>query len=361
MSIKVEEVSIDNCRVDPEFNTRTHGLGDLTGLIESIKSGGIEQPLSGKVSDSGMVDIFVGFRRFAAAQEAGLSKIPIKLYPRRKVTLKQMLLKNVIENVHRENLNPVDEALAFQRMQTDHKMSTDEICGELGLKKSYIQNRFRLLKLEEIVRDAVHRGRISITSALDIDRLPKDKQKRFVDIAEDMGGQKLTDLIDKELNKIQKKIDTKDGPEDTSPESPVDPNDVAECVRSSKRYVSHLTDALKYSSEESEGIKGVNLRVLELDDLKAVTKFYGDLCDIVEPEIEFNEKAQKEIISTVEGQLNVELDLEAPVVRQSLIRSVSERAQEIARVQAGEGKRPRVTYQIAKEAIDEFYDPIESE
>lgn len=354
MAVEFKVVPIENCIATPDFNTRTKGLGDLTELIESIKSLGIKEPLLGKAKDEDSVEIYAGFRRLAAAKEAGLTEVPVMVHKKKDLTVKQMLLCNVTENVQREDLNPVDEALAYARLQQDHQMSTDEIAASLGIKSIRIQQRFRLLKLSDVVKEAVHEGRISISAALEIDRLPKEKHGKFVDIAMELSGIKLISMINKELDKAQKKLEA--GGKEIAPEKEEpDPNSITELVRASKKSISTICIGLGWDGEEVDKIKDVDLRIHTPEHLVILTKFFENISEFVTEDVEINEKAQEEIQSVVDGMKH-QLNLEHPIVRDSLMRAIGTYAISLAKEKvADSGKRPKVTYAIGKKAIEAFY------
>ena len=359
MATELQQIPIEQCIADDEFNTRQRGPGDLTDLTASIQAIGIKEPLLGKNKENsnGEVEIYAGFRRLAAAKEAGLTTVPVVVVSRRDVTRKQMLLINISENVQRADLNPVDEAMALQRLQVDHSMSTDELCAQLGIKKSRAENRFRLLKLKDVVRDSVHDGRVSIAAALEIDRLPVDKQGRFVELAEEFSGAKLRGMIDKELDKLQKKIVGTDV--EPKEKTEVNPADVAENAKHIKKAMKVLCEGLGYDEALTSAVKDVDFKCLDTEDAMTLAKFCDDLADTVEEDVEVNDKAQGEIVALVEtggDKANKMYDTESPVFRAAMIKAVGERAQELAREKAEtSGKRARVTYAIAREAIEEFF------
>lgn len=356
MPKELQDVEISRCVITEDFNTREKGLGDLEGLVISVKKQGVLEPLLGKQLENKdkSVEVYAGFRRLEAAKIAGLKTVPIIVLPRRRVSRKQMLLANVTENVRRRNLNPVDEAIAYQRMQRDHGMSKEDICAELGLKKELLEKRFSLLKLTPTVRDALHEDRITMVAALDIDRLPADKQDKYVTVAEELRGKKLTKMIDAALEKIKKQTEM------TDPTPPKDPADVSEHVKRIRKCSAVVCTGLGYEKEQIEMVKGVNFRPLDPDDLKVVAQLFEHCADHVEDDIPMNDKAAETVVEYVEGTpKNVRLNIESPVVRQALIHAISDAATTMARDRGAEkGKRARVTHALVKAAIDEFYTPI---
>jgi len=356
---ELREVPIGSCTTVPEFNARQQ-LGDLTELIESIKAMGVQEPLRGKIKDDGeTVEIYVGFRRLAAAEAAELTKVPVVCVSRRSVTGKQMFLANVTENIQREDLNAVDEAMAYAKMQKDHSMSVEDICAQLGVKKFRVQHRFRLLKLEGVVRNAVQSNRIPVSAAIDIDRLPKEKQSKFVEVAAEFSGAKLTQMIDKELEKLQTKIP---GTEAVVTVKESESNDLVELLKAIKICTSFLAGKAGWDEDRVSKIKEVNYQVMEVGHLRSLARLFGDLCEVLPEEVVINDKAEAEIASVVaDGREGWGLDLDSSMVCDALTKAIRERASELAQGKAGEGKKAKVTYAIAEEALGEFFTNVEEE
>lgn len=349
---EIQDVEIENCIVDTEFNTRRE-LGDLTDLTASIKEHGVQDAISGKQNDNGTVFIFKGFRRLAAAAAAGLTKIPVKVFARRAVTQVQMVILNLVENVQREDLNPMDEAEGYQRLQKVYSLSTDEIATKIGIKKAVLQQRFRLLKLTDVVRDAVRENRINVTAAFEIDRLPKDKQGKYVSVAEELSGTKLKGLVDKELKKLDGQQETPGGDKEKDKDSAR----VTELVRTIRKAGSIMCTGLGYPDEDAARVKDVNWRNLEADDVQAVAKLFDDCADQVEDDIDVNEKATAAITEMVESTpVGRYLAVDEAIVRQVIIHAVIQRSQELAvEAASSTGRRPKVTFAMAENAISEFF------
>lgn len=351
MNGELREVPVENCIVEGDFNTRSGGVGDVTDLAESIKAGGVKEPLLGKDRENskGEVEIYAGNRRLAAALQVGLKTVPVVVSRRRALTRKDMLVANITENVIRKNLNPVDEARGFHRLQEEHSMSITEICGSLGVKKDFVQDRLALLKLQAVVLSALQDDSISIQSAMEIDRLPVEKQEKFVGIARDLKGKKLRNLVDKELEKIQRKIEGVDKP---STQKDPDAAVVTEHVRTIRKASSLLCNGLGYKKEQAEAVKGVNYRALGPDDLGVVAKFMDDCADQVEDDIAYNDKAMAELVEAVNGDGRRVID--GPEFREGLLSIVRARAETLAREASPD--RPRVTLSIMRGVIKEFFE-----
>jgi len=136
----------------------------LEELARSIKEHGVIQPiLVQKTGDR--YRIIAGERRWRAAQRAGLLKLPVVVRDMPLDDDRQVLQLALIENIQRENLNPVDEAAAYQRLAEDFGLTHDQIAAAVGKDRSSVANYVRLLKLAEEVRADLAAGALSMGHA----------------------------------------------------------------------------------------------------------------------------------------------------------------------------------------------------
>jgi ParB family transcriptional regulator, chromosome partitioning protein len=152
-------------------------LGDLA---RSILANGVIQPIVVRRLESGRYQIIAGERRWRAAQRAGLSKVPVVIKDLAAGENKKRLEMALIENVQRENLNPIEEALAYQRLAGDFGLRQEDIASQVGKDRSSIANSLRLLKLPDEVRAEVASGRLSMGHARAIVALANDGDQRRV-------------------------------------------------------------------------------------------------------------------------------------------------------------------------------------
>jgi ParB family transcriptional regulator, chromosome partitioning protein len=136
----------------------------LEELAQSIKANGIIQPILVRRSGTSY-RIIAGERRWRAAQRAGLHKVPVVIRDVPDGSEKQLLELALIENIQRENLNPVDEALAYQRLADEFALTQDQIAAAVGKDRSSVANFMRLLKLPEEVRASLTAGALSMGHA----------------------------------------------------------------------------------------------------------------------------------------------------------------------------------------------------
>ncbi len=126
-------------------------------LAESIKKYGVIQPIMLRPEALGY-EIVAGERRWRAAREAGLKVVPALV---RDLDEEQNMFIALIENIQREDLNPIEEARAYDEMSQKYRMTQEEISNSMGKSRPYIANMLRLLKLNEKVQDLVLQGMIS--------------------------------------------------------------------------------------------------------------------------------------------------------------------------------------------------------
>jgi ParB family chromosome partitioning protein len=147
--------------------------GEEKSLVASIKKNGIIQPIIVRKSNSGY-EIIAGERRWRAAQAAGMKDVPIIIREAEDIDIAEISL---IENIQREELNPVEEAEAYQTLVSKFKLSQEEISSRVGKDRTTIANFMRLLRLPAEAKEALARKTISTghgRSLLSLDS--KDKQ-----------------------------------------------------------------------------------------------------------------------------------------------------------------------------------------
>ena len=125
---------------------------ELEGLAVSIRTNGILQPINVRKNSDGSYELISGERRLRAARMVGMSKIPCIVMD---VSDEQSALFAIIENVQRQNLDFFEEAVAIERLMTEHGLTQEEISKKLGKAQSTLSNKLRLLRLPETLRDKI--------------------------------------------------------------------------------------------------------------------------------------------------------------------------------------------------------------
>lgn len=160
---KKEAVTVRISEVEPNRNQPRKYFDDdkLEELSESIKTFGMLQPILVQKRD-GYYEIIAGERRWRAALKAGLKEIPVIV---RDYSNKEILELSLIENIQRENLNPIEEAEAYKRLMEEFGMGQEEMAKRVSKSRSAVANSLRLLKLEDRVRKMLVDGEISMGHA----------------------------------------------------------------------------------------------------------------------------------------------------------------------------------------------------
>lgn len=141
----------------------------LEELASSIKQHGLLQPIVVMRKDGGY-EVVAGERRYRACKKLGLAKIPVVI--RQDEGPRQLAEVRLVENIQRENLNPIELAEAYLALQEEHGLSNEELAVRLGKDRSSISNTTRLLQLPQAVRDDVGNGRLAMGHAKALLGLP---------------------------------------------------------------------------------------------------------------------------------------------------------------------------------------------
>ena len=153
----VQNIPVDHLQPNPLQPRGTIIAEELTELVSSIKRYGILEPLVIAHTPAGY-QIIAGERRWRAAKLAGLETVPAII---KETTPSEMLEMAIIENVQRVDLNPLDRAQAFDRLQRDYNLSTTDIAERIGKSLPYVSNSIRLLRLPAALQDGLIGGMIS--------------------------------------------------------------------------------------------------------------------------------------------------------------------------------------------------------
>ena len=146
----------------------------LNRLAESIRSEGVIQPIFVRKKRRGRFEIIAGERRWHAAKIAGLRQIPSVISD---VSDESALAIGLIENLHREDLNPIDQAVAMRRLIIEFGMTHQAVANVVGRSRAAVSNLIRLLELPRSVRDMVADGKLDMGHARALLALPEGKQE----------------------------------------------------------------------------------------------------------------------------------------------------------------------------------------
>ena len=235
------EVSIDSISPNPKQPRTVFNEEAMAELVASIKEIGILQPPVVRQTSPGRYELIMGERRFRAAKLAGLRSIPVII---RQTPDNELLREALIENIHRSQLNPLEEAAAYTQLLQDFNCTHDELAQKLGRSRPLISNTMRLLNLPASVQSRVASGVISagharallgLENEAEIDRLAK----RIV--AEGLSVRAVEEIIAATSPKAASRTKKKSG--GTSPEV----NEIAE------RLGDHLDTRVKIKGGKTKG------------------------------------------------------------------------------------------------------------
>jgi ParB family chromosome partitioning protein len=235
------EVSIDSISPNPKQPRTVFNEEAMAELVASIKEIGILQPPVVRQTSAGRYELVMGERRFRAAKLAGLRSIPVII---RQTPDNELLREALIENIHRSQLNPLEEAAAYTQLLQDFNCTHEELAHKLGRSRPLISNTMRLLNLPASVQSRVASGVISagharallgLENEAEIDRLAK----RIV--AEGLSVRAVEEIIAATSPKAASKSKKKSG--GTSPEV----NEIAE------RLGDHLDTRVKIKGGKTKG------------------------------------------------------------------------------------------------------------
>ena len=198
----VTEIKIDDIRSNPYQPRKTFDIESLNELAKSIKEYGVVQPIIVKKSIKGY-ELVAGERRTKAAKIAGLKKIPAII---KDFDDQEMMEIALVENIQREDLNPIDEATSISNIIKLRGYTQEEFANKFGKSRSYVTNILGLLKLPDEVRKLVEKRSLSMSHARVLSKM--EDEEKIVELAKRV----ITDSLSvHELEKLsqEEKADTK--------------------------------------------------------------------------------------------------------------------------------------------------------
>lgn len=196
-------ISITDIQKNPYQPRKEFDREKLDELAQSIKENGVIQPIIVRQSPVIGYEILAGERRYRASLLAGLTSIPAVV---KQLSDQEMMVQSIIENLQRENLNPIEEARAYESL-VEKGFTHAEIADKMGKSRPYISNSIRLLSLPEHILSEVENGKLSQAHARSLVGLNKEQQDYFFQriIEEDISVRKLEALLtEKKQKKLQK-------------------------------------------------------------------------------------------------------------------------------------------------------------
>ena len=187
------EVPLNRIRPNPLQPRRHFDEAELEALAASITEHGVLLPILVTQTLDGY-QLVAGERRFRAAQLAGLERIPVVI---RQVADRDQLELALVENLQREDLNPIEEAYAFRQLIDDFGLTQELIAARVGRARSTVANTLRLIELDEHIQQLIVEGRLTQGHARALGGLPTEQQARVGDIVveQDLSTREAEELV----------------------------------------------------------------------------------------------------------------------------------------------------------------------
>ena len=198
---EIIDIKLDDLRPNPYQPRKVFNDEALSDLAESIKEHGVFQPIIVKKSIKGY-EIIAGERRVRASKLAGLEKIPAII---RNLNDEQMMEIALLENLQRENLSAIEEAIAYKSMIEKLSLTQEELSKKVGKSRSHITNILGLLRLPKEVQKMVANNQLSMGHARVLSKLENDQ--KIVEMAHEIVDKKIpVRELEQETEKVDKKV-----------------------------------------------------------------------------------------------------------------------------------------------------------
>ncbi|MFA5185124.1 MAG: ParB/RepB/Spo0J family partition protein [Patescibacteria group bacterium] len=171
---EINLIPVENIDPNPHQPRIHFDHSQLEDLIGSIQTHGVLQPIVVTPKDGGRYELIAGERRLRASKIAGLATIPAIV---RTATEQQKLELALIENIQRQDLNAIEEAEAYIRLQNEFNLTQEDLAKRAGKSRSQVANTIRLLQLPEPIKEALMQGRISPSNGRTLLSMPTDEER----------------------------------------------------------------------------------------------------------------------------------------------------------------------------------------
>lgn len=208
---KIQTVSINLLKPGRFQPRRVFDENALDDLVKSIQKKGVLQPLLVRPQPLGEYEIIAGERRYRASQKAGLQQVPVII---KDFNDKDALEVALIENLQRENLNPLEEAEAYIRLLKEYQYTQETLAEVLGKSRSYIANMMRLVELPEKIKELLESKQLTAGHARALLGVKKAENLALEVINKGLTVRETEKLADKNKNPTQKRIKMQEKDED---------------------------------------------------------------------------------------------------------------------------------------------------
>lgn len=255
-TLKITDIEPNRSQPRSEFDEES-----LRELADSIAMHGVLQPLLVRPTADGGYQLVAGERRWRASRMAGLIEVPVII---REMTDSEMMQIAMIENLQRENLTPLEEAIGYKRLMDEYHFTQEEISKTVGKSRPVIANALRLLNLPEEVLEILREGKISAGHARAL--LAFKNQDDMIETARQIEP---NDLTVRDVERLAKKMNSESSPKQVSHKKRDPFYDEVEIA-----LHEHLSRKIKVNNAKNES--GVlEIEFYNQDDLKELAKILG--------------------------------------------------------------------------------------
>jgi ParB family chromosome partitioning protein len=251
----INEIPLTEIETNPFQPRQNFDKDALNELAESIKVHGIIQPITVRRLSANQYQLISGERRFQASKIAGLTAVPAYV---RTADDQQMLEMALIENIQRENLNPIEISLSYQRLISECNLKQEELGDRVGKNRSTVTNYLRLLKLPPDIQIALRDNRLSMGHARAIINVENPESQLFIFkkvLAEDLSVRKVEELARKLLT----------GTKEPNTSAPAQSKEINQLQ---SRLSSHFGTKVSVTSDGKKG--DIRIPFLSVEDLNRI-------------------------------------------------------------------------------------------
>lgn len=246
------DIAIDRLKPNPLQPRKKWNPESLAELAQSIRETGILQPVV-VVPDEENYKIIVGERRWRAAKKIGLQTIPVLI---RNLTEAQQHEAMLIENLQREDLNPIEIAKAYQKMTQDFSYTQEDVAKKVGKDRTSVANTLRLLKLPDEIQELIQDGKLSMGHARAL--IPVENPERQQSMAKQIVKDNLS------VREVEKWVRRLQAPTEKPPKAPIDPD----LLIFQEELLKLLGTKVVLSGDQNKGI--LKIFYYTLDDLNRI-------------------------------------------------------------------------------------------
>ncbi|WP_018131413.1 ParB/RepB/Spo0J family partition protein [Effusibacillus pohliae] len=256
LTAKVEDLRPNPYQPRKEFNQEK-----LQELAESIRQHGVIQPIIVRKSFRGY-EIVAGERRWRAARSAGLAEVPIVV---KEFDDRQMTEIALIENLQREDLNPIEIAEAYSNLMEKFDLTQDELAKKVGQSRSHVANFLRLLHLPQQIRDYVSRGTITMGHARAILGL-EDQQQQLLVVKKIIEDELSVRAVEQLVNRLTQNVPRETKKKKQAPDRIIQQYE--------EKFRSCLGTSVKIQSGKKRG--KIEIEYYSLEDLERILQLISD-------------------------------------------------------------------------------------